>query len=486
MRAIEPRLVYLRQGYPLIDLADAVRAAPRRLAAHATGDRVPFDSRDVAHRDFLFPLTVPPGAERTYLPALCLAGAGRHQPVIARSQRARRDAEPRAARLRRVLRLRAHAAGVERPGVRRGARPGVLSRTSPTSPLFGIYMTVNTGFAFQYLWPDSPRWGNTCLIVLLSLALITALHFSTTILRARDYTPRLERVARGLQVLARRGARAGRRSSTTPCWCKPVALLILVSVIFMIALGIVSLLAGSRPARFYVIAWGAFLAGSIIFLLKNFGAGAAHLHEPAQLAGGRAARNDPAVDDAEQPHERAQAPEPHRSAHAARQPPPVRRPPAHRIRARAPGEPAAVAADARHRQLQGLQRPARTRARRRGHQAGGRGAAPPRAQAGARLPLRRRRVLRDPAGHRRAERPRDRRTHARQRGERARRRTSASPSAWATPRWATDEFASHDKLFDAADAALYCAKEAGRNRVAGFRGPPRRRPAAPRQPRTPA
>ena len=52
---------------------------------------------------------------------------------------------------------------------------------------------------------------------------------------------------------------------------KPVTFLILLSVIFLITLGVVSLLAGSRPARFFVIAWSAFLAGSIIFLLKNFG-----------------------------------------------------------------------------------------------------------------------------------------------------------------------------------------------------------------------
>jgi two-component system, sensor histidine kinase LadS len=42
-------------------------------------------------------------------------------------------------------------------------------------------------------------------------------------------------------------------------------------VVFMIAFGIVSLLAGSRPAKLYVVAWTAFLTGSIIFLLKNFG-----------------------------------------------------------------------------------------------------------------------------------------------------------------------------------------------------------------------
>jgi diguanylate cyclase (GGDEF)-like protein len=104
--------------------------------------------------------------------------------------------------------------------------------------------------------------------VLLNLALISALH-STTILRARDITPRLFR-ARLLQMLGVLGI-ALTPFAAYATLVQPVTILILVSVIFMITLGLVSMLSGSRPARFYVIAWGAFLAGSVIFLLKNFG-----------------------------------------------------------------------------------------------------------------------------------------------------------------------------------------------------------------------
>src|SRR4029077_7642667 len=115
--------------------------------------------------------------------------------------------------------------------------------------LFGIYMAVNTGFAFQYFWPDSPRWGNAVLPVLLCLSLIAALEFSTTILRARDYTRRLNQVARGLQVLAL-SAIALVPLVEYAVLIQPVTLLILVSVVFMIALGVICMLAGSRPARF--------------------------------------------------------------------------------------------------------------------------------------------------------------------------------------------------------------------------------------------
>ena len=53
---------------------------------------------------------------------------------------------------------------------------------------------------------------------------------------------------------------------------RPVTFLILLSVVLHDRAGRRSACwPGSRPARFYVIAWGAFLCGSVVFLLKNFG-----------------------------------------------------------------------------------------------------------------------------------------------------------------------------------------------------------------------
>jgi diguanylate cyclase (GGDEF)-like protein len=264
------RLVYLRQDYPLIDLLDLYEpTGDGGWRVHSTGDRRPFGSRDVQHRDFLFPLTLPAHGDRTFYlryasqgPVdinLSLLDANELTGEVSREQLAY------GVYFGCVLMLLVWS-GLVFLAVRDGAFLAYFAYVST----FGLYMLVNTGFAFQYFWPDSPRWGNTALIVLLNVALITALQFSLTILRASDYTPRLFRVARVLQGLALI-AIALIPVFSYAVLVRPVTFLILVSVCFMIALGIISLLLGSRPARFYVLAWGAFLCGSVVFLLKNFG-----------------------------------------------------------------------------------------------------------------------------------------------------------------------------------------------------------------------
>jgi diguanylate cyclase (GGDEF)-like protein len=135
---------------------------------------------------------------------------------------------------------------------------------------FGLYMLIHNGLAFQYLWPESPRWANTSLVAFINIALFAGLQFSRMILRAREVTPRLDLAARGLQAIA---AVLLVASPFVPykTVIAPIALLVLIGVIFMLLLGVVAMILGSRPARFYVIAWSSFLCGSVIFLLKTFG-----------------------------------------------------------------------------------------------------------------------------------------------------------------------------------------------------------------------
>jgi diguanylate cyclase (GGDEF)-like protein len=266
----QQRNVFLRQSYPLIDSLDLYeRGADGEWIRHATGDRQPFASRAVAHRDFVFPLSIPAQGERHYYLryesqgpidiSLSLLSAPELLAAVSREQFAF------GIYFGCVLMLLVWS-GLVFVAVRDKAFFAYFAYVA----CFGLYMLVNNGIAFQFLWPDNPAWANTSLIVLLNLAVFAALQFSRVILRAKDYTPKLDRVAQALQLVFVASL------LVTPLLdyaqiIVPLTMAIMASVIFMLILGTVSMVSGSRPARFYLLAWGFFLAGSIVFLLKNFG-----------------------------------------------------------------------------------------------------------------------------------------------------------------------------------------------------------------------
>ena len=264
------RKVFLRQSYPLIDFLDFYEGAePDQWRAVQTGDRRPFASRPIAHRDFVFSLSIPAHSERTYYlryesqgPIDISLGLYDAPQIIASVSR---EQIAFGVYFGSVLMLLVWS-GLVFAAVRDKAFFAYFAYVAT----FGLYMLVNNGVAFQFLWPNSPQWANTSLVVLLNLAGFAALQFSRVILRAQDYTPRLDRAAQGLQVVFVLSL------LVTPLLAYaqiivPLPLLIMASVIFMLVLGTVSMLSGSRPARFYLLAWGSFLAGSIVFLLKTFG-----------------------------------------------------------------------------------------------------------------------------------------------------------------------------------------------------------------------
>ncbi len=261
---------FLRQTYPLIDHLDVYEPLPDgEWRHHATGDRRAFSSRPIAHRDFIFPLQLAPVSEQTYYLRyesqgpidinLTLADAANMMGALSREQTAY------GVYFGCVIMLLVWS-GLVFLAVRDKAFIAYFAYIA----LFGLYMLINNGLAFQYFWPNSPQWGNTSLLVLLHLSAFAALQFSRVILNAADVTPRLDVTAKALQVVFVISL------LLTPLVgyaniIVPLTFMILASVVFMLILGTASMLLGSRPARFYLLAWSSFLAGSIVFLLKTFG-----------------------------------------------------------------------------------------------------------------------------------------------------------------------------------------------------------------------
>jgi diguanylate cyclase (GGDEF)-like protein len=266
----EDRQVVLRQVYPLMDYVTLWSPGDNgQWQAVHTGDQLDFDTREYAHRDFLFTLELPAGSTRTYY--LRFASSG---PIDI----ALELYEPRSllgALNREQLAFGAYFGGflvlvlynffiflVVRD---RAFFYYLLYATS-----YGLYFSVYNGLSFQYLWPHDPTWGNTSLLVLLCLTLFFGLQFTRRFLDAGVNQPRLDKLAIGLQVLSAAGLVASFFASYSVL-IEPIALLTLLVTVTIMALGTMGLVAGYKPARYFMVGWALLLLGVLMNMLKNFG-----------------------------------------------------------------------------------------------------------------------------------------------------------------------------------------------------------------------
>ncbi len=263
------RHLVLRQDYPLIDYLDLYEPHDGAWKVHATGDRLPFAQRDIAHHEFLFDLKIPAHSERTYYLRYQSQG-----PIdISLSLYTPTD-------LMSVLTARQTAYGFYYGCVimllfwsvliYAAVRDRVILVYFSYVASFGLYMSINNGLAFEYLWPESPQWANMSLPLMLSLSVLLALQFARMILSAEHLVPRLNKVAIGLQVVAVLGI-VGTPVLPYSMLIIPVTMLIFTAVVLMLIMGALTAWSGSLPARYFLMAWGAFLLGSVVYLSKVFG-----------------------------------------------------------------------------------------------------------------------------------------------------------------------------------------------------------------------
>ena len=262
--------VLLRQDYPLIDWLEFwAQDGQGNWQVRRTGDRMPFASREVQHRDFIFVLDLPAHSQRTYYLRYASGGPVNIALSLYSSQ----------ALIERIS-LEQLAYGCYYGGFLALVLYNLFMFLAVRDRAFlfylfyvccyGLYMAVHNGLTYQLLWPGSPQMANGSLLVLLGLSLFGGLKFTRTILATRSQAPRLDLVGRLLQGLCLLLLLAIPLFSYAQL-IQPFSYVTLLVTLHLLLLGVAAFVSGSRPARYYLLAWSALLMGVAVYMLKTFG-----------------------------------------------------------------------------------------------------------------------------------------------------------------------------------------------------------------------
>ena len=135
---------------------------------------------------------------------------------------------------------------------------------------FGLFDATLRGLGFAYLWPESPSFNNLFLLPFIFVALWGAVSFSRNYLNAIETSPKLDGFLKivGMLLIV----------LTVVAFVAPykfmiggVILSVLVVCVTLIILGFSAMSSCFPPAKFFLVAWGSFLVGVVLYALKTGG-----------------------------------------------------------------------------------------------------------------------------------------------------------------------------------------------------------------------
>jgi len=262
----------LELAYPPMDHVDLYapdEAGVPRLAWQ-TGDMLPFSSRQIKQNNFLFELNLPPDQLKTFY--LRVASHGSIQaPLNLWSSHAYLEAQP---------------ARIYVFGLIYGVLLGMLFynlfiylSVRDVSYLyyilyiasFGLYQVSVNGAGIEFIWPDNPWWANASTTFFVGASILFACQFSRLFLHTATLVRWLDR----LLLLLIAGAVSVMVLSVTVDYGIALRLatgLVLAFTVVLFTTGVTAWCKGLRAARYFIIAWTAFLVGGLIntFMLMGY------------------------------------------------------------------------------------------------------------------------------------------------------------------------------------------------------------------------
>jgi len=262
----------LELAYPPMDHVDLYTAdeSGRFRSAWKTGDMLPFVSRQIKQNNFLFDLNLPANQERTLYLRLETHGS-MQAPLNLWSSHAYIEAQP---------------ARIYVLGLIYGVLLGMLVynlfiylSVRDTSYLyyilyiasFGLYQVSVNGAGVEFFWPDNPWWANVATTFLVGASVFFACQFSRHFLQTAVLGKWLDR----LLLLMMAFSAAVMVLAVTADYGLALRLatfLVLLFTVVILVTGFFGALRGPRAARYFIIAWSAFLTGGLInaFMLLGY------------------------------------------------------------------------------------------------------------------------------------------------------------------------------------------------------------------------
>ncbi|AZE91425.1 hybrid sensor histidine kinase/response regulator [Pseudomonas orientalis] len=266
-----PRSWFLELAYPPLNRLDLYQndgTGTYRLTTR-TGSALPFSSREVRQSNYLFKLNFVPDQRQTVY--LRLQSQGSIQaPLTLWAGTAYMEEQP----------LRLYVLGAIY-GVLLGMliyNLFIYLSVRDTSYLyyilyiasFGLYQLSVNGVAVEYFWPNNPWWANAAVPFLIGAAALFGSLFARSFLHTAQHSRWLDRI---LLALAGCGGLVMALALLTS-YAVALRLATGLALVFTVTIFVTAIKAwycGQRMARYFIIAWSAFLLGGVVNTLMVLG-----------------------------------------------------------------------------------------------------------------------------------------------------------------------------------------------------------------------
>lgn len=260
----------LELGYPLIQKVEFHQFRDgREVATYKTGRLLPFSSRPIGHHNFLFEFVVPRGAS-TELYLMVESNGTVFVPLSIATQDALMTKSIRTTTAVGIYVGIILAMALYNLFLLFAFRDRNYLYYVVYAATFCLLLTSLNGMSYQYLWPDWPGWNKVSVPVLVGISYLFLALFTKSFLETRRLTPRFD-VGLNVVIAGALFLIVGGILNYGLFVNRFTSLFISLVPLIVIPVSARCVQLGSRPAVYYLIAFGCFFIGSGTHAARDLG-----------------------------------------------------------------------------------------------------------------------------------------------------------------------------------------------------------------------